>query len=89
MIFEIVVSETRAPYLETSIKSLGKRVTQWEVKGCKGTKHEGVLEPNYQYIIHLDSQDSLFWFGYEIGINKMYSKTMKGIPKEDESKEQE
>ena len=81
MIFEIIVSETRAPHLEAAIKSLGKRVTQWEAKPCKGTKHEGVLEPNYQHIIHLDSQDSLFWLGYEVGVNKMYSKTLNGVKK--------
>lgn len=86
MIFEIIVSETRAPHLEAAIKSLGKRVRQWEAKSCKGTKNEGKLEPNYKYIIHLDDPDSLFWLGHEVGVNKMYSKTMKGIPKEDESK---
>ena len=79
MVFEIIVTETRAPYLEAAIKSVGRRVTSWEAKSCKGTKREGVLEPNYLYIIHLDSQDSLFWLGHEVGITKMYSKSLREL----------
>lgn len=65
--FDIVVSKTKAVGFEAAIKSLGKRVKKWEKKPCEGSKNEGVVEPNYQFIIHVKDSDSLFWLGYEIG----------------------